>query len=83
MTKKFIYLAVMSFSISSCQCPLLPSVEKSAVILAENESFDRSKSEARGPLYAISTQGDFSTKAAQKMFELGGNIVFKNIMRGK
>jgi len=44
-------------------------------MLASNERTDRAHFEAEGSRYAISTQAEYSTKAAQGMLEAGGNII--------
>lgn len=59
------------FVLTSCQS----QPKKNAVIRAAAERADHQSAEAAGSQYAISTQGRYASKAAQKIFARGGNII--------
>ncbi|MBV2169097.1 MAG: gamma-glutamyltransferase [Bdellovibrio sp.] len=64
-------LLVLSFFVTSCQT----TSSRYGVIHTANERSDHASAEAVGTQYVVSTQGRFATKAAEKMFSLGGNII--------
>lgn len=75
MFRKYILVSfvavLLSFSFSGCQSSSI----KSHIIRTEKERADHGSAEAYGSEYAISTQGYYATKAGEKMFALGGNII--------
>ncbi len=65
-------LLVLSISLLALGCQ---TTSTSPVILTAKERPDHATAEAYGTQYAISTQGRYSSKAAEKMFAAGGNII--------
>ncbi|WP_374027629.1 gamma-glutamyltransferase [Bdellovibrio bacteriovorus] len=65
-------LLALSISLLALGCQ---STSTSPVIRTAKERPDHSTAEAFGSQYAISTQGRYSSKAAEKMFAEGGNII--------
>lgn len=63
-------LLVISFCLLALGCQT-----SSPVIRTANERPDHASAEAFGTHYAISTQGRYSSLAAEKMFAAGGNII--------
>lgn len=69
----FAYLAPLfglSLLLSACQTP-----PPKTLILSLKATADRASTESTGANYAISTQGKASTLAAEKIYQLGGNMI--------
>jgi gamma-glutamyltranspeptidase/glutathione hydrolase len=58
-----------------CKSETVSTQINSTPIIARDASAHRIQSQAVGQKFALATQGDHSTKAAQQMFSLGGNII--------
>lgn len=74
-----IYKSILAISVSTCfsvffiGCQTSPLNEN--IVRAEKERSDHASAEAYGTEYAIATQGQYASKAGEKMFALGGNII--------
>lgn len=68
-TRVFQFLILFTLLISSSSC------QTSKIILADNINQETSSYEATGVNYGISTQGKYSSLAADEMFKKGGNII--------
>jgi gamma-glutamyltranspeptidase/glutathione hydrolase len=77
--KNFIplYFLILSTLLVQCQTPIKVPIEKksTSLILASTIRTEHSDAEAIGPHWAVSTQGQYSTKAAQYIYSLGGNAI--------
>lgn len=73
----FAYLALLlilsSGFVTGCQTRPLNS--PLAPILAQKATGEKSRTQSEGTQYAISTQGEASSRAADQMFQAGGNII--------
>lgn len=67
-------LLILSLSVLTLSCQSTKSTQ-SPVIRTSQERPDHATAEAYGTQFAISTQGRYSSQAAEKMFTLGGNII--------
>lgn len=70
-------LITLSLFLIQCQSPkeLLSNKKASPAIFAQTISSIHPDAEASGTQYALSTQGIYATRAAQKIFSLGGNAI--------
>lgn len=68
---------VLGASLLVVNCKTLDS--KTQLIHTSEERVDKATAQAVGTQYAISTHGKFASLAAQKMFDLGGNIIDASI----
>lgn len=76
--KKTVSLIVLSLFLVQCQTPpqkVHSSSETYPVIFASAVRNDAESAKAQGRDYAVSTQGIYATKIAQKIFEQKGNII--------
>lgn len=69
----FIFLSAGSFYLTSLGCQ--SAALKHNIIKTNKLRSDPESSEVYGSTYAISTQGRYASKAGERMFSLGGNII--------
>ena len=71
------FIILFTLFLVQCQSPKELSSTQKAIfpIFADSIRLNHSDAEARGTQYAISTQGIYATKAAQKIFSQGGNAI--------
>lgn len=78
MIKKYLSpasLLTVTFFLASC----ITSAPKNNFVRTQEERPDSHTAQARGKQFAISTHGKYATLAAEKMYDLGGNIIDASI----
>ncbi|MDD0851969.1 gamma-glutamyltransferase [Halobacteriovorax sp. GB3] len=68
--KKIVFISMLALGCSHMEAPL----EKEVLLVNPGKGQKRQDHEAQSKKFMITTQGVYATKAAEKMFELGGNI---------
>jgi gamma-glutamyltranspeptidase/glutathione hydrolase len=69
-------LSILVLASVSCSSTQAPKIDESKIRHAKKASLDeRAITEASGGHWAVSTQGRASTRAAQRMYAAGGNII--------
>ncbi|MEZ4703711.1 MAG: gamma-glutamyltransferase [Bdellovibrionota bacterium] len=68
MTKKYLFPSLCLFLLCACS-------GRQIRMATLDPQFSKEKKQAFSTKYMIATQGDYASKAAKKMFELGGNAI--------